>query len=105
MIDRLVERCDALKICIFLKWDSLSITNWGMLERVLQLLKPFASYTQLLTGSTYSTLPSGLPSVLELEQHLEDVNIFLQLFDFLSLTVISITLNSIDDETSRPSCC
>ena len=77
MLERLVDLRDAVEeVCIALKWDCLSITEWGTLERVVELLKPFAEYTQLMTGSTYSTLPSVLPSVLELENHFTEVNFF-----------------------------
>ncbi len=71
MLERLVDQKDAIEtICKELKWNNLSITEWDMLENICKLLKPFADYTQLMSGSKFITLPLVLPSILELKEHL-----------------------------------
>lgn len=74
LIERFLQLKPAVEeICDKLKWNSLSNTQWNTLQSIEKLLKPFAAFTQLLSGSKTVTLSSVLLSVLELDAHLQEV--------------------------------
>lgn len=65
------------QICQECKFDSLTITEWATLEKIVHLLKPFAHYTQLLSGDKFVTLSAVVPAIAELKLHLETVSLIL----------------------------
>lgn len=59
-------------VCEELEWDSLSYTDWALLKNIVDLLEPFASLTQLVSGDKYVTFSSVVPSLENLKLHLEE---------------------------------
>jgi hypothetical protein len=59
-------------ICEEMGWDSLSITSWGMLKSIIDLLEPFAAFTQLVSADKYATFSSAIPCIEELKLHIEN---------------------------------
>lgn len=55
-----------------LGWNALSHTDWTLLKQIVDLLEPFASYTQLVSGDKYVTFSSVVPCIEELKLHLEE---------------------------------
>jgi hypothetical protein len=55
-----------------LEWDSLSYTDLALLKNIVDLLEPFASLTQLVSGNKYVTFSSVVPSLENLKLHLEE---------------------------------
>ena len=62
MLKRLLELKKAvIEIYQELEWDGLMPSEWGKLETVLELLEPFAKYTQLAPSTTVPTFSSIVP--------------------------------------------
>lgn len=59
------------EVCEELGWDGLSNSDWAMLKSIVDLLAPFALYTQLVSGSKYITFSAAIPTIEELKLHLE----------------------------------
>ncbi len=53
------------------KWDCLLASEWGRLEKLKNMLQPFADYTNLLQTDTQA-LSNIIPAILELQLHLSD---------------------------------
>lgn len=74
LIERLVElKIHVNAVCHESNWDSLSNTQWAICEKIVELLRPFAVYTQLISGDKVVTISSVAPAIMELELHLEKV--------------------------------
>ena len=58
-------------ICEEMGWDSLSVTSWGMLKNIIDLLEPFAAFTQLVSADKSATFSSAILCIEELKLHLE----------------------------------
>jgi hypothetical protein len=70
--DRLIQvRKYVNEVCEELGWDGLSNSDWAMLKSIVDLLAPFALYTQLVSGSKYVTFSAAIPTIEELKLHLE----------------------------------
>ena len=54
--------------------DHLSVTQWSRVGQIISLLKPFAKYTQLLEGDNINSTSIIIPSLIELEKHLENLS-------------------------------
>ena len=54
-----------------LEWDNLPASEWKVLENVYNLLKPFAQYTNLISGEEYTTISAVIPIITEINLHLE----------------------------------
>ncbi len=54
-----------------LQWDNLPISHWKQIESMVELLKPFAQYTQLTSSEDTTSISMVIPVVLELRLHLE----------------------------------
>lgn len=59
------------QVCQELGWDELSNSKWIMLKSIIDLLQPFAAYTQLVSGDKYVTISSAIPCIEELKLHLQ----------------------------------
>ena len=59
-------------VCEELGWDSLSYTDWSLLKIIIDLLEPFASLTQLVSGDKYVTFSSVVPFLEDLKLYLEE---------------------------------
>jgi hypothetical protein len=53
-------------------WDHLTVNQWAKLNKLEELLKPFAFYTNLLQGDNYITISNIIPALAELKDHLEN---------------------------------
>ena len=72
MFSRLYElRHFVNTICEEMGWDSLSVTSWGMLKNIIDLLEPFAAFTQLVSADKSATFSSAILCIEELKLHLE----------------------------------
>ena len=56
-----------------LNWDNLATKHWKTIENVVELLKPFAEYTDLSGGENFTTISSIIPIIMELRLHLDQV--------------------------------
>ncbi|KZS07318.1 Uncharacterized protein APZ42_028996 [Daphnia magna] len=68
---KVISSAKRLVICEELGWDGLSNSDWAMLKSIVDLLAPFALYTQLVSGSKYITFSAAIPTIEELKLHLE----------------------------------
>lgn len=59
-------------VCEELGWNALSYTDWALLKNIIDLLEPFASLTQLVSGDKYVTFSSVVPCLEDLKLHLEE---------------------------------
>ena len=53
-----------------LVWDNLPASEWKVLENISKLLKPFAQYTNLISGEDYTTISAVIPVIMEINLHL-----------------------------------
>ena len=75
MIARLLKvRPSLTQVLQELGWDSLQNREWRQLESLHEILKPFACYTQLVSGEYITTISAVIPVLLELQCHLEEVS-------------------------------
>ncbi len=51
------------QVCEELGWDELSNSDWIMLKSIIDLLQPFAAYTQLVSADKYVTFSSAVPCI------------------------------------------
>ncbi|KAI9556011.1 hypothetical protein GHT06_018572 [Daphnia sinensis] len=58
-------------VCEQMGWDGLSNLDWILLKHIIDLLQPFASYTQLVSADKNVTFSSAVPCIEELKLHLE----------------------------------
>ena len=71
MVQRLLEIKDQLNgVLVQVKLDTLLTSEWAALEDVMSLLEPFRGQTDVLQTDS-SSLSNVIPSLLELECHLE----------------------------------
>ena len=76
MLKRLIELRQAVsEICDKLVWDCLTNSEWCMIVSVVNLLEPFACYTQLVSSSKVVTFSSYYPAVSELRLSLKTVKL------------------------------
>lgn len=74
MIARLLKVRPALtEVLSQLEWDSIQNSEWKQLESLHDILKPFACYTQIVSGETSTTISAVVPILMELQYHLEEV--------------------------------
>ncbi|KAI9559669.1 hypothetical protein GHT06_013674 [Daphnia sinensis] len=72
VFERLIQvRKYVNEVCEELGWDGLNNSDWAMLKSIVDLLAPFALYTQLVSGSKYITFSAAIPTIEELKLHLE----------------------------------
>ena len=77
LLKRLVELRDSVTIvCEELDMDGLLNTEWAALKKIVNLLEPFASYTQLVSAGKTVTFSAIVPFIEELRLHLEKVTNF-----------------------------
>ena len=57
-----------------LQWDNLPISYWKQIENMVDLLKPFAQYTQLVSTEETTTISMIIPVIIELQLHLEQMS-------------------------------
>lgn len=74
VIQRLLEVKESfLKVMAEMKWDcTLTLSKWKVLSGMIDLLKPFAVSTTLLSGDMYSTIDSVVPDLDEILIHLDE---------------------------------
>jgi len=74
MINRLMDvKLCANEVLADMKIDSLTVAEWSKLEEMKNLLQPFATHTDILQTDALS-LSYVIPSVLDLECHLQQFN-------------------------------
>ena len=77
MVDRLLLVKPALcKVLQELEWDDLAVSEWKTLEALRDLLQPFAKFTSLISGEDFTTISAVIPSIMDLNLHLEEVGCF-----------------------------
>ncbi len=57
-----------------LLWDSLSATQWKQLESILELLQPFAHFTNVASSEQLTSVGMIFPLLKELSLHLNEVS-------------------------------
>ena len=74
MIERLLSvKIGLSQVLQELEWDNLATSEWKMLESLRDLLRPFAEFTSLISGETFTTVSAVIPAVMDLNLHLEEV--------------------------------
>ena len=53
--------------------DTLRVSGWRCLQHFRLLLKPFAEYTAIISGETYTTVSYVVPFIKDLELHLMEM--------------------------------
>ena len=60
-----------LEVMAKMNWDcTLTLSKWKVLSGMVELLKPFAVSTTLLSGDMYSTIDNVVPDIVEIGLHL-----------------------------------
>lgn len=81
MVNRMLQVKDHLKVVLEERgWDDLAASEWRMLQRIVNLLQPFAKFTTLLSGDEFTTLSCVVPAIMDLNIHLEEVCLRIQTF-------------------------
>jgi hypothetical protein len=76
LLERLLNVRDHLETVLKeLNWDGLQLRQWKTIENVVDLLRPFAEYTDLSGGEEYTTISGIIPILMELSLHLQKVSI------------------------------
>ena len=74
MVKRLLDVKDKLKIVLEEQgWDDLAASEWRTLTHIANLLQPFATFTNLLSGDEYTTLSCVIPAIMDININLEEV--------------------------------
>jgi hypothetical protein len=75
MLERLVEvKIHLNSVLDELEWDTLSSAQWKQIECILELLQPFAHYTNITSSEQTTSICMVLPLIKELSLHLEEVS-------------------------------
>lgn len=75
LIERLLAVRSALtEVLQELEWDDMLTSEWKMLEAIRNLLHPFALFTSLIQGEEYTTISTVIPSVMDLNLHLDEMS-------------------------------
>ena len=73
LLQRLLEIKDGVcQVVEELEWNGLQTSECKKIESIVDLLEPFAEYTQLCCGESYTTLSAVIPIILELNYHLKE---------------------------------
>ena len=71
LLERLVQvKVHLEKVLKKLWWE---LRQWKVIENVVDLLRPFAEYTDLCGGENYTTISTVIPVLMELSLHLDKV--------------------------------
>ena len=74
LLERLLEIKDGVcQVVEELEWNNLQTSEWKKIENIVELLQPFAEYTTLCCGESYTTLSAVVPVILELNCHLHEI--------------------------------
>ena len=74
LLERLVEvKVHLEKVLKKMRLDGLQLHQWKVIENVVDLLRPFAEYTDLCGGENYTTISTVIPVLMELSLHLDKV--------------------------------
>lgn len=74
LLQRLIEVREPLTVVLReLEWDDLAASEWRSLCAIQSLLQPFAEFTDLVRGEEFTTISSVIPTIIELNLHLEEV--------------------------------
>ena len=57
-----------------LLWDTLSATQWKQLESIVELLQPFAHFTNVASSEQFTSVGMICPLFKELSLHLEEIH-------------------------------
>ena len=75
MLQRLTELHQLLaNVLRKLEWDDLAASEWRSLCNIQSLLRPFAEFTTLVSGEDYTTISTVIPTIMELNLHLENIS-------------------------------
>ena len=75
LIERLLGVRSALtEVLQELEWDDMLTSEWKMLEAIRNFLHPFALFTSLIQGEEYTTISTVIPSVMDLNLHLDEMS-------------------------------
>lgn len=76
LLQRLIELREPLTVVLReLEWDDLAASEWRILMLIWSLLQPFAEFTTLVSGENFTTISSIIPTIMELNIHLEEVRV------------------------------
>ena len=74
LLERLLDVKDGVcQVVEELEWNGLQTSEWKRIENIVELLQPFAEYTTLCCGESYTTLSAVVPIILELNCHLQEM--------------------------------
>lgn len=74
MLSRLLSvREELVSVLDELQWDNLPTSYWKQIENTVELLQPFAIYTQLVGSEEVTTISMIIPILAELHLHLEQL--------------------------------
>lgn len=74
LIERLLAvRSSLTEVLQELEWDDMLTSEWKMLEAIRNFLHPFALFTSLIQGEEYTTISTVIPSVMDLNLHLDEM--------------------------------
>ena len=75
LIERLLAvRSSLTEVLQELEWDDLLTTEWKSLEAICNLMHPFAQFTSLIQGEEYTITSAVVPSIMDLNLHLEEMS-------------------------------
>uniref|UniRef100_A0A1X7VL94 Uncharacterized protein n=1 Tax=Amphimedon queenslandica TaxID=400682 RepID=A0A1X7VL94_AMPQE len=70
MLSRLLLVCDELtSVLDELQWDNLPTSYWKQIENTVEVLQPFAIYTQLVGSEEVTTISLIIPMLAKLQMH------------------------------------
>ena len=74
LLKRLLEIKEGIcQVVEELEWNGLQTSKWKKIENIVDFLEPFAEYTTLCCGESYTTLSAVVPVILELNCHLHEM--------------------------------
>jgi hypothetical protein len=76
MIERIYDMRDALRLVlhIFPQLPLLDRDDWVTIEELIDILAPIESATRMLCGSSYSTISSVIPIILNISEKITKMN-------------------------------
>ena len=70
----LLVKTELSSVLEVLQWDNLPNSHWKQIDNMVELLKPFAHYTQLTSSEDTTSISMVVPVIMELRLHLEQMS-------------------------------
>lgn len=55
------------------EWNNFAASEWKSLWAIKTLIQPLAKFTSFLNGKKFTTIPSALPTIMDLKLHFEEM--------------------------------